>query len=167
MWKHIYKCTMYIISVVLQTDSGRIKYSIIRSSYTPVNNFAQFVISESAGGIYLSQPLTREGVPNSFEVCTVLYFKVFMIDIHDWQNLLEFDMAKSVRIWHNFLKSAYMSTFPDSAGGSRIFTQIFKTSRIHTIYCREASVSRDLKCNKSYRFSSQFRLINTPPFAIR
>ena len=39
----------------------------------------------------------------------------------------------------------YMSTFPDSAGGSRIFTQIFKTSRIHTIYRREASVSRDLK----------------------
>ena len=39
----------------------------------------------------------------------------------------------------------YMSTFPDSAGGSRIFTQIFKTSRIHTIYRWENSVSLDLK----------------------
>ncbi|KAK3089813.1 hypothetical protein FSP39_006721 [Pinctada imbricata] len=51
-----------------RTDSGRIKYSVIRSSYTPANSFSQFVISESAGGIYLSQPLTREGVPNNFEL---------------------------------------------------------------------------------------------------
>ena len=50
------------------TNSGRIRYKIIQASYTPPNQFAQFVISESAGGIYLSQPLTRDGIPNSFSL---------------------------------------------------------------------------------------------------
>lgn len=50
------------------SDSGRLRYRIIQSSYTPPNQFAQFVVSESSGGIYLSQPLTRDGVPNSFQL---------------------------------------------------------------------------------------------------
>ena len=50
------------------TNSGRIRYKIIQASYTPPNQFAQFVISESAGGIYLSQPLTRDGIPNTFSL---------------------------------------------------------------------------------------------------
>lgn len=50
------------------TDSGRIRYRIIQASYTPPNQFAQFVASESSGGIYLSQPLTRDGVPDTFQL---------------------------------------------------------------------------------------------------
>ena len=50
------------------SNSGRIRYKIIQASYTPPNQFAQFVISESAGGIYLSQPLTRDGIPNTFSL---------------------------------------------------------------------------------------------------
>ena len=50
------------------TPSGIIRYSVRSISYTPPNGFSQFVISESAGGIYLSQPLIRDGVPNRITI---------------------------------------------------------------------------------------------------
>jgi len=53
---------------LFQTPSGTIEYSIDYISYTPPNGFDQFVVSQTEGSIYISQPLTREGVPNQFEV---------------------------------------------------------------------------------------------------
>ena len=76
----VYKVQSNILSFYFQTPSGTVEYSIATISYTPPNGFAQFVVSQTEGSIYISQPLTREGVPNRFEV-TIFVYTLFIYSL--------------------------------------------------------------------------------------
>ena len=67
------QCISFCIYCHFQTPSGTVEYFIDDIVYPsgffkPSGNTQMFVISKTEGSIYLDQPLTRPGIPDTFTV---------------------------------------------------------------------------------------------------